>query len=592
MKHWFLVRRGLALSWAAVSLVSAQAAERPALPATGDPGAHAFPALGVPAERKVAVAWNRFYDSAGLAQILANLHEAFPELTRLYSIGRSYQGKELWCLEVSAMKHGDPARKPGMYIDGNIHGNEVQGSEAVAYTAWYLCHQYGRVAKVTELLDRCVFYLLPTINPDGRDEWLHHAHNSHTARSGLKPLDDDKDGLVDEDGYDDLDGDGAITQMRIRDPHGRFKRHPEFPDRLMVPAAPDEFGEFTLLGWEGSDNDGDGRVNEDPPGGYDMNRDWAWDWQPAYIQHGAREYPFSLPETRAIAEFAQAHPNIAGGQSYHNAMGAILRGPGREGGNIQPGDEAVMQVIGQRGEKAVPFYRSIVIWKDLYTVWGGEIDWFYSACGVLMFTTELWTDRNLDRGGNPGSEAEASFQKLVLLDEGVKPWRPFHHPQYGDIEIGGMAKTWGRVPPSFLLEEECHRNMAFTLYHADQLPWLNMEVAAVEKLDDQLYRLRVQVSNARMIPSRTAQEVQSKLSRPDLLQVSGEQIGVLAAGLADDRFFHQVRPVKRRPERVELEAIPGMGDRFVQFVVRGSGVCRLRLDSVKAGTLEREVTLP
>ena len=92
-----------------------------------------------------------------------------------------------------------------------------------------------------------------------------------------------------------------------------------------------------MLGGEGLDNDGDGQVNEDSPGGYDMNRNWAWDWQPNYIQFGAQEYPFSLPETRAIAAFVTEHPNIAAFQSYHNAGGMILRSPGREGGAIRFG---------------------------------------------------------------------------------------------------------------------------------------------------------------------------------------------------------------------------------------------------------------
>ena len=59
-----------------------------------------------------------------------------------------------------------------------------------------------------------------------------------------------------------------------------------------------------------------------------MNRNWPTDWQPNYIQFGAGECPLDRPETKAIAEFIMAHPNIAAGQSYHNAGGMILRGPG------------------------------------------------------------------------------------------------------------------------------------------------------------------------------------------------------------------------------------------------------------------------
>src|SRR5262245_41042507 len=104
-------------------------------PKSDSPDDHAFPALGSSTERKVNIEWNRFYAHAGLGAILARLHKEFPKLTRLYSIGRSYAGRDLWCLELTAPTGPDHTRKPGMYIDGNIHGNEVQGGEAVAYTA-------------------------------------------------------------------------------------------------------------------------------------------------------------------------------------------------------------------------------------------------------------------------------------------------------------------------------------------------------------------------------------------------------------------------------------------------------------------------
>src|ERR1043166_2223310 len=190
----------LLLSWAPFGTSNAGASSPK--PKADDPAEHSFPALGSSAQRKVNVEWNRFYDAAGLGAILARIHAAFPKLTRLYSIGKSVEGRDLWCLEVTGAS-GDAKRKPGMYIDGNIHGNEVQGGEAVAYTAWYLCHQYGRLDKVNDLLDHCVFYLIPTINPDGRDRWFHQAQTSNSSRSGAKPVDDDGDGLADEDDLDD-----------------------------------------------------------------------------------------------------------------------------------------------------------------------------------------------------------------------------------------------------------------------------------------------------------------------------------------------------------------------------------------------------
>jgi hypothetical protein len=560
-------------------------------PPPGNLAAHAFPALGMVAERKVDIAWDRFYDSEGLAAILEKIHRAFPDLTRVYSVGKSVAGRDLWCLEISAFKVGDASRKPGMYIDGNIHGNEVQAGEVVAYTAWYLCHQYGRLDKVTELLDNCVFYLIPTINPDGRDRWFHEAQTPHSSRSGVKPVDNDGDGVADEDDLDDLDGDGSIVQMRIRDPNGRWKPHPQFPDYLMVEAAPDEKGEYTLLGWEGIDNDGDGLVNEDAVGGYDMNRNWAWDWQPNYVQFGAMEYPFSLPETRALSEFVLAHPNIAAAQSYHNAGAQILRPPGREGGEVQPGDERLMQQIAGRGEKMLPFYRSLIIWKDLYTVWGGEVDWLYAARGALTYTTELWTPRNVSKGPELSREDEATFLKYALLNDGVVKWHEFDHPQFGKIELGGTKKNWGRTPPSFLLEEECHRNMAFTLYHADQMPRLRISELKIEKLQDDLYNVWVTVENERLIPTRLDQDVHHHISAPDTVTLTGEQVKVLSSGIITDRFFKKVTPTKRRPERIELDTVPGMQAVRTQFIVSGRGQFRVTVNAAHGGLLTREERL-
>ncbi len=580
----------LFLGLAALALRGAEVADR--RPKADDPAGHSFPALGSSAQRKVNVEWNRFYDTAGLGSILARLHTAFPKLTRLYSVGKSVEGRDLWCLEVTSGS-GDAKRKPGMYIDGNIHGNEVQGGEAVAYTAWYLCHQYGRLDKVTELLDRCVFYLIPTINPDGRDHWFHQAQTAHSSRSGIRPFDNDHDGVADEDDVDDLDGDGSITMMRIKDPHGRWKPHPQFPEYLMVEAAPDEPGEYTLLGYEGIDNDGDGLVNEDPVGGYDMNRNWAWDWQPNYIQFGSQEYPFSLPETRALSEFVSARRNIAAFQTYHNAGGMILRAPGREGGVMRPGDERLHQAIAQRGEKMLPFYRSMIVWKDLYTVWGGEFDWSYGALGIVSFSNELWNMRNVDRGAAaPSNEDSAAFLRYVLLNDGVVKWHPFQHPTYGAIEIGGTKKEWGRTPPSFLLEEECHRNMAFTLYHADQMPRLSLSDVKLEKLDDGLYKIWVEIENSRLIPTHTEQDAINHINSPDLVLLKGPTVKVLSAGRVTDRYFKRVEAVERRPERVELKNIAGMGTARVQFVVSGHGQFTVSVDSAKGGLLETTQELP
>ena len=277
----------------------------------------ALKALGAPNNPKVEVAWNRFYDTDSVYEILKRLNEAYPDLSSLQSIGKSHEGRDIWVLTITNEETGDHSDKPGMYIAASIHANEVQATEVSLYTAWYLLESYDSNSWIRDLVDTKTFYILPVQSPDSRDKYLHEPNTMNSPRTGQVPRDIDGDGEFNEDGYNDLDGDGNIVQMRIKVPGGRWKPHPE-DDRLMVPAGPDEQGEYEVFWAEGFDVDGDGRINDDGDGGYDPNRNWGWLWRPSYVQRGADFYPFSLPETRAVSDFVKAHPNILGGQSYHN----------------------------------------------------------------------------------------------------------------------------------------------------------------------------------------------------------------------------------------------------------------------------------
>src|SRR6478609_1291131 len=103
-----------------------------------------FKAAGSPVNPKVTVTWNRYYDHAGLGDICKKIAAAYPDLAKFESIGKSYEGRDLWCLTITDFKKGgDASHKPGMYIDGNIHSNEIQGAEFALYTAWYLTESFA-----------------------------------------------------------------------------------------------------------------------------------------------------------------------------------------------------------------------------------------------------------------------------------------------------------------------------------------------------------------------------------------------------------------------------------------------------------------
>jgi hypothetical protein len=470
-----------------------------------------------------------------------------------------------------------------MYIDGNIHANEIQGTEISLYTAWYLCEMADRVEWIADLLRDRTFYIVPSINPDGRENFLKSPNTPHSPRSGMSPRDDDGDGLFDEDDLDDLDGDGHITQMRRRSSNGRWIVSPEDP-RLMIRAEPDQPGEYEMLGMEGFDNDGDGRVNEDRRGFYDPNRNWPWRWEPQYIQFGSDAYPTSLPETRAVVDFVQAHPNIAGAQSYHNSGGMILRGPGVPNDAFKDADVAVYDRIGEIGEKILPGYRYMVVWSDLYPVYGGELDWFYGARGILTFSNELWTSFNFffrDTERERYDSAPYRFDRLLLFGEAIVPWTEVDHPDYGPIEVGGVKKQYTRAIPGVLLQQEAHRNMAFTLYQAYQMPLVRVDSIAVRSLGDGLSEVTAQVSNKRLAPTHTQQDVENRISGPDLVSLSG---GTVVAGfVVTDPLQNLAVEQERDPTNIEVTNIPGMGAVTVRWIVRGSGRFAVTVRSPKGG---------
>lgn len=555
--------------------------------------AGAAPAPLRPAAAPPQPTFDRVHPYEEIVTYLKGYAAAYPKWTRLESIGKSGQGRDLWMITITNPDTGPEMGKPAMYIDGNTHANEVQGTETALYTVDFLLKNYGKLPRVTELLDRAVFYVLPVVNADGRAAWFGKPSNASYPRTVMVPVDDDRDGRVDEDGPDDLDGDGVLTNMRKKVPlgQGTHRLDPKDP-RILVPVGPEELGDYLQLGDEGSDEDGDGRVNEDSVGYVDPNRTYGYMWEPEYVESGAGPYPLSIPESRAIATWALSHPNVAALQSYHNSGGMILRGPGAKSDPpYPPQDIRVYDLIGKEGEKALPDYRYMISWKDLYTVHGATTDHFYGLHGVIAFTNELYAGNleDLNHDGNITDEERIRFNDVIALGRQFADWKPFKHPQYGDIEIGGYRQDVGRVPEGWFLQQEAHRNNAFVLFHAYHMPRLSIGEVTVKKLGDRLWRLEVPVLNDRGIPTMTAQARSNKLHRQDIATVTGGR--VVASGLIDDPFLNKVTMQEHRPERLMVPGVNGLSTRTLLFLVEGDGEVTVQYDSLKGGKLAKKVAL-
>ncbi|XP_073233800.1 carboxypeptidase D-like [Porites lutea] len=107
------------------------------------------------------------HNNSALHQVLEALAATYPNITRLYSIGKSYQGKELWVLEITKNPGRHIPGKPEFKYVANMHGNEVVGRELLLLFADYLCSNYGSNDRVTRLVDTTRIHLLPSMNPDG-----------------------------------------------------------------------------------------------------------------------------------------------------------------------------------------------------------------------------------------------------------------------------------------------------------------------------------------------------------------------------------------------------------------------------------------
>jgi hypothetical protein len=228
------------------------------------------------------------------------------DLVTLRSLGASHDGREIWLVEIGR-RSGEPLEtRPGLLVVGNLTADHVLGSALALEMVRYLLTGGDSAATVDSLLREHVVYVIPRLDPDGAEAMFTRPLVSRTRNA--RPFDDDNDGRIDEDPPEDLNGDGLVTVMRVPDPSGAYVVHPDDP-RLMKRAEPSkgEAGSYTLY-WEGRDADGDGFLNEDGPGGTDLDRNFQHEY--AYWERDAGPYMVSEPETRALMDFVIAHRNI------------------------------------------------------------------------------------------------------------------------------------------------------------------------------------------------------------------------------------------------------------------------------------------
>jgi hypothetical protein len=466
-----------------------------------------------------SVDWNRFYTAAETNQILGELHALYPELTELYSIGESWRGQPLMVIEITNEATGPATEKPALYVDGGIHAGELTGSAVATYFVGHLLNGYGKDPRVTALLDTRAVYVRPKFNPDGSDIAL---LDDQFLRSTTHPVDEDEDGVADEDPPQDLNGDGWITQIRVRDDEGDWVADPAEPRAMIRDPRHERTGLRYRVLREGADDDGDGAIDEDGIGGIDMNRNFPRNWEREHIQNGAGDYPLSEPETRAAVAFIDAHRNVTGIIHGHTAGGFVYRLPSASPPSTFPAID--LQLIEHLGAEYTRTTGRPVIASSTHPTehrYGTLISWGYWDRGIIGWVPEFvpgpeaWvTDYD---GDGEISEAESlRFDDEELGGRYFAPWAPFDHPQLGRVEIGGWhAKFWGQNPPPEFLEKETAAQMPWYLYIAEQSPRIELDGPRVRPLGDGTFRVEATLSNSGYLPTSLTDRGSVGEERPD-----------------------------------------------------------------------------
>jgi hypothetical protein len=504
---------------------------------------------GYHGELDFPISWSRYYSYAEWTKIMHDIQKKYPQLADIQSIGKSRMGRDQYLITITAKATGKHTDKTAMWVDGAIHGNEVNGITCSLYLMWYLLTRYEYDPYVHDLVDNCTFYILPGLNVDANESFVVHPNTPNNPREPYRPEDNDGDGLYDEDQTEDVDGDGELSTMYIEDPNGNFKLSAD--KRMFVRTDEPEEGVklFTRIGSEGFDNDGDGLINEDDIGGPDPNRNFPYGWN---LQAG-NPYPMSEPECRNVFEFQRNHPNIFASFHYHNTGRLIMfqappavRQPGmspEQAQRMQEMQEQRLAMLRETNKYAQLFDRQVApinqhdmdtqtaivtagarILQNYRPTIGGLSGQAHAATyymlGAYGYLIELWGSNteyaDMDGDGRVSDKEMLDWIDIELTGEGWINPHKVNHPDLGEIWIGGSQKKHiRRTPPARYIEQEAYKNAHFVMYCASQFPKVEIEEVIVRPAADTLFWIETAVKNDRIYPTASDRAKQLELVEKD-----------------------------------------------------------------------------
>ena len=530
-----------------------------------------------------------YYNNKSLGRRLASLAEGNPSLVRIKSIALSMRKSKVWLVELGKGTKQDRQTRPAVLVVAGIEGNDLIGGTAVVTWIEHLVERYPSNAEIAELLRTTTIYIVPRLNQDAAAHFF--ADLKLETSLNHKPVDDDHDGLLDEDGPEDLNEDGLITWMRIEDPEGEYIFDPE-DDRLLLKAdhLKSEAGAWRYFR-EGVDNDHDERWNEDGPGGVNFNRNFPYGYE--FFAEDAGVHQVSEAETRALADFVIEHPNIGIVITYGLADNLTKAPEGAEpAGRREPmteihqDDAGYYRVMGELYREALGLEDEL----DGASVPGAFSDWMYFHRGRLSLAARAWSPAVAVEISNPAEEEKKEPQQpdsesereennededkrnqqerkeLKWFDkhspQAFIEWQPIDHPDFPGrrVEIGGYRPFVLTNPPAEMVGEIAAKQTEFLTKVVQRLPRIGLRKIECRHLGRSVYEVEIQVENTGFLPTvlehgQTTREVHPTrlvMELDDESFLSGSRITNLPA-IRGSGGMIELRYIVRIPEREKID---------------------------------------
>lgn len=255
--------------------------------------------------------------------LFAKLAKQYDQVTRVHDLAVSPGERDLIILEIGNEITSAGKKAPAVFVAGNMEGTVPISSEASLFLADLILSDQSNYENLT-------WYILPCGNPDAAMHFFERPLVMD-QRNDLKH-NDDMDELTDEDGYNDLNKDGLITRMRVKDPEGIWVPVGSDP-RLMRKAdySKGEKGIYKLYD-EGVDDDRDGKFNEDVPGGVNVGINFPHLFKPFTATGGL--WPGSVDESYQLMKFITDHPEIAATFTFGSTNFCLVPPKGGRKGSV------------------------------------------------------------------------------------------------------------------------------------------------------------------------------------------------------------------------------------------------------------------